>query len=371
MKKLSFTAGVAAIALALTTIFPAAGVFAATVNTNDYTGNPVTLKRTVTNVTNPVTNTFGYTITNTAKPDGANVSNAPSTASIAFSNAAPTGGSVQATTTVNFSAANYSKVGDYEFTITEDSSTDASNYPIDTASNDYTAIVQVRYYVNPSTNVPDNSRYVATIYLKDSSNAKDSDGIATWTSGSTYTYIQATATTTGNLGETDECFAYEISIPNSGVTAGGAYAIDINPTSGACTGSATTVAAGSPATVYLKHGDTVRVGYNGGAYQLPVGASYTITDTNDDEDGYITKMDGDTRDSVSKTTAATDDSTCGDDNGCFSQDNTTAIENNKNQNPLTGIVTNFWFYIMLLVAGIVGFFIISRRKRDDEEQQQA
>ena len=62
MKKLSFAAGVSAIALAVSTIFPVAGVFA---NTATYDGNnyTVTLERNVTNVHNPVTNTFTYTIT--------------------------------------------------------------------------------------------------------------------------------------------------------------------------------------------------------------------------------------------------------------------------------------------------------------------
>ena len=276
-------------------------------------------------MSNPVTNTFGYTITNASAPSGGSVSNAPSSASIAFNNVSPTGGasSVEATTTVNFSAASYSKVGDYEFTITESSSSDAGNYPIDTADNSYKAVVQVRYYVDSSTNVPDNSRYTAYVIIYDKGGTKVSE--ATWTSGSTYTYIQATATTTGNLGETSECFAYQISIPDSGVTAGGTYAIDINPTSGACSGSATSVTAGTPATVYLKHGDTVRVGYNNNVYQLPVGANYTITDTNG-SDGYTTKMDTVTQDSVSKTTVATTD-------GNFNTNNTTAIENNKNTDP--------------------------------------
>ncbi len=365
MKKISFTAGVTAIALALTAILPAAGVFANTVANGDYSGNPITLRRTVTNVTNPVTNTFGYSITNTSAPTGGTVSGVPSSASIAFSNATPTSGSVQATTTVNFSAANYSKVGDYEFTITENSSSDLANYPIDTINNSYKAIVQVRYYVNQSTNVPDNSRYTAVVIIENNGGTKVTE--ATWTSGSSYTYIQATATTTGNMAETSECFAYEISIPNSGITAGGTYAIDINPANG-CSGSASSVAAGTPATVYLKEGDTVRVGYNGGSYQLPVGASYTITDINGN-DGYTTKMGGTIQDNISKTAAAADDNTCGDANGCFSQDNTITLENNKNTDPLTGIITNFWFYVMLLIAGLFGFFfIIGRRKRDNEEQ---
>ena len=355
MKKF-FSAGVAAIALAAAT-FPATGAFAATIATGDYTGNPITLRRTITNVTNPVNNTFDYTIAKSTTPTGGDVTGFPTSASIAFNNAAPTSGSVQASTTVSFVSANFTKVGDYEFTITESGSSDVSNYPIDTTNNSYKALVQVRYYVDSNTGIPDNSRYTGYAVIYNKSNAKVSE--ATWTSGSSYTYIQATAKTTGNLGETDECFAYTIDIDNA--TFSGTYAIDINPTTNPCANSATTVTAGTPATVYLKNGDTVRVGYNGGTYQLPVGVEYTITDING-SDGYTTKMDNATKDSVIKTTVASDAPT-------FGTANTTAIENNKNQDPVTGIVTNFWFYIMLLVAGIIGFFIISRRKQEDEQQQ--
>ncbi len=358
MKKLSFTAGVAAIALAVASIFPAAGVFANTVATTDYEGNPIVLRRTINNVSGNVTNTFGYTVSNTAVPSGGSVSGAPTSASIVFSNAAPTSGSVTQTQNLGFSSANYSKVGDYEFTITETSSSDSANYPVD-STHSYTAVVQVRYPVDGN-NVPDNSKFIATITVW---NGDTKVTEATWTSASTYTYIQATEKTTGNMADASLCFAYTIDIPNSGVTAGGTYAIDINPTSGACSGSATSVAAGAPATVYLKNGDTVRVGYNSGAYQLPVGAQYTITKTNHSDD-YIEKFDGSSATDTTKTTVA-----IGDDD--FDTDNKTALENNLDEGLLTGIVTNFWFYIMLLVAGLIGFFIVSRRKQDDEEQQQA
>ena len=171
MKKLSFAAGVAAIALSFATIFPAAGVFANTIATGDLTGNPITLRRSVSGITNPVTNTFSYTVTSSSTPTGASVTGYPTSASIAFNNVSPTSGTAEQTTTLDFSAANYSAVGDYEFTITESASTNVSNYPIDTADNDYTAIVSVRYYTDPTTNVPDNTRYVASIVLENNSDS--------------------------------------------------------------------------------------------------------------------------------------------------------------------------------------------------------
>ena len=370
MKKLSFTAGVAAIALVAASIFPAAGAFANQVASADFTNNPLTLSRTVSGVSNNVTNTFGYTITQGTIPSGATVSGAPTSASIVFNSAAPSNGEVTRTTTVDFSGANFSKVGDYTYTISESSSTDSTNYPIDTASNSYTALVQVRYYVNPSTNVPDNTRFVATTYLTNASSNKVSNNTATWGSSAALTYIEAKAVTTGNMADTTDCFAYTINIPvGNGVATGDTFTVS---TASTCSGNPSSVTAGTAATIYLRHNDTVTVGQNGLVNQLPVGASYTWTKASDSNTGYTNKIDSAQQSSVTKSAVAVSNIDCDENSsdgaGCFDEDNHTDFENNKELDPLTGIVTNFWFYIMLLVAGLVGFFIISRRKQDDEQQ---
>lgn len=73
-------------------------------------------------------------------------------------------------------------------------------------------------------------------------------------------------------------------------------------------------------------------------------------------------MDGTETNTVTKVTVAVDDDE-------FDTKNKTEIENNKQSDPLTGIVTNFWFYLILLMIGAFGiFFIIARRKNDDEEE---
>ena len=355
MKKLSFAAGVSAIALAATTIIPVAGVFATTA-TYDGTNNIVTLQRTVSGVSNPVTNTFTYTITNTDKPDGATVTGAPTSASIAFSNQAVSDGSAVKTTTVDFSTADFSKPGDYTWTISETGTGNAANYPIDTADNDYTVIISVRNVLD-NNNVPTGA-YTGTLILKNKSGNKVDT--ATWTSRASFTYISATATTTGNLAETDQCFAYTLNIPAAGsVSAGDTFTIDNTST---CTGSDTTVTAGTPATIYLKHGDLVTVGQAEGVNELPVGASYTWTKASDTSTGYTNKIDGATASTTTKTAVDVADS-------AFNTNNKTAFENNKDADPQTGIITNIWFYIILLTIGAFGiFFILARRKNEEEEQ---
>jgi len=356
MKKLSFAAGVSAIALAATTIIPVAGVFATTA-TYDGTNNIVTLQRTVSGVSNPVTNTFTYTITNTDKPDGATVTGAPTSASIAFngSESVATGSAVK-TTTIDFANADFSKPGDYTWTISETGTGNTANYPIDTADNDYTVIVSVRNVLDGD-NVPTGA-YTGSLILKNKAGTKVDT--ATWTSAASLTYISATAKTTGNLAETDQCFAYTLTIPATGsVNAGDKFTINNTST---CTGSDTEVTAGTAATIYLKHGDAITVGQKDGTNELPVGASYTWTKASDTSTGYTNKIDGTTAATITKTTVAVSD-----DN--FNTANVTAFENNKDADPQTGIITNIWFYIILLTIGAFGiFFIIARRKKEDEEE---
>ncbi|MBR6168643.1 hypothetical protein IKQ74_01725 [Candidatus Saccharibacteria bacterium] len=364
MKKLSLTAGVAAIALAVASIIPAAGAFAQTATTFDGNINSVTLKRTVSGVSNPVTNTFTYTITETSKPTGATSPSVPSSATIVFDGSETiTNKSVEETTTIDLSALNYDKAGDYTWTIAETDSTDRTNYPIDSDSNNYTLQISVRYTMNGNTPT---TAYTAYVTLKSKANNKVEPN-ATWGSTAARTYISATASTTGNMADVNECFAYTVNIPvGNGVVAGDSFTISSNS---ACTQtSATSVKAGTPATVYLKNGESLTVGVNNGANELPVGAKYTITKTNASDD-YIEKMDGEDANTVTKTTVAVP--TAGDSaaEAAFAANNHTDIENNKEKDPLTGIVTNYWFYLVLLIIGAFGLIVFMRKRQDDEEEQ--
>ena len=91
MKKLSFFAGVSAIALAATTLLPAIGAYAQTATY--LTSDEITLTRTVSGVTNPVTNTFTYTMTADSNNPGT-VTGMPSPIQIVFNNTAPNGSNV-------------------------------------------------------------------------------------------------------------------------------------------------------------------------------------------------------------------------------------------------------------------------------------
>ena len=172
------------------------------------------------------------------------------------------------------------------------------------------------------------------------------------------------------MADTDECFAYTIDIlTGNGVTAGDEFIID---TASTCTGTDSSVTAGTPATVYLRHGDTVTVGRTRATNQIPVGARYTWAKASDSTTGYTHKIDDIEQSSVTKTAVAVANTKCNDDSdgaSCWDEGNHTDFENNKGTDPLTGIVTNFWFYLILLMIGLVGFIVINRKRKEEDTQQ--
>ena len=348
MKKLSILAGVATLIAAA--ILPVASV-SALVPT--YSGNTsFTINREIRNVTNSVTNTFTYTITENEKPEGATVTGMPTVANVVFDDTEPFDDAALASNSVNISGVNFSKVGDYSFTVTETGTDDAVNYPIDTAHNSYTVYVLVRYELGAG-NVPNNNAYTATMYIKNKEGNKV--GQLNWSNAPERTYFELAATTTGDLAETDKCFAYTIDVqPGNGVKAGDVFAINSSTT---CEGSASSVTAGTPATIYLMHGDSATIGQSNGLNQFPLAASVTITKT-DTSDGYTTTMDGTER--VTYTPALQSP-------GAQDFDPTIEIVNDKTADPFTGVFTNIWLYLVLLIIAVAGYIYFSRRSTEKQQ----
>ena len=336
MKKLSFFAGVSAIALAATTLLPAIGAYAQTATY--LTSDEITLTRTVSGVTNPVTNTFTYTMTADSNNPGT-VTGMPSPIQIVFNNTAPNGSNVAtATSTLDLGNLDYSAVGDYSWTISETGSTDTTNFPLD--SDTYTITVSVRYVVDAN-NVPTGA-YEASI----------KPVTPTWDSEAERTRLEIEADTKGNLADTSLCFEYTINVAGN---TNDVYHLDYVSGGGSDCTNPSQITANTDTVIRLKHGDGILVGNIGGNYELPVGASYTIS-KNDTNDGYTNTIN-------SQSNSYTGTAQSGGER--------VSIVNTKEADPVTGIVTSAWFYIILLSIGAFGlfFFIIARRRNDDEEQQ--
>lgn len=311
----------------------------------------IPLKRTITNVSNKVTNTFGYTVVADAgNPTGA--ANEPVSASVSFSAASPdTNHSVLSTGVIDFSQTTYTKPGDYYYTVTEASSTDGSNFPIDSTS--YTAIAAVRYAENGG--VIDQNTLVVTLLqmVRNSSGAKVD---ALWTSAAPRTYSELVAHTTGNMADPTHCFAYTINVATgSGISAGDSFALSTNST---CSNNPTSVTVGTGAVIYLKDGDTMQVGLSGGVYELPIGSGYSVT--LNDAEGYTATFNGDTMVAGTPQTLS----------GLvavgpgFDSTNIGEIILTKDSSVPTGIFTNIFAYMALFGVGACGIIYIGKKARN-------
>ena len=303
----------------------------------------ITVTKNVNNVTNPVTNTFGYTITADSNYNPASVTGYPTTASIAFSNAAPTSGTVTNTATLDFSSAVFTKVGDYRFKIEETSSTDASKYPKDNSY--YYLYVSVRFDAD-DTNGTKMTATVAGSGIKDSDQTNGSKVPVVFETEPNFTNISITKTVTGNMGDKSEYFDVTVTVPGD---TGATYAV----TGSSHGDNPSTIRAGTATTLKIKHGETITIGSSSGTNQIPVGASYTIAETA--VQGYITTIDTVEQSTVTKTTVQAPAS------------NATAIVNNYEAGVLTGVFLNIMPYIVIAVAVIILIAMVKRSSKNKKE----
>ncbi len=305
----------------------------------------VTVTKNVNDVTNPVTNTFGYKIEADAN-NPATVTGFPTTATIAFSSVTPQGGTATQSTTLDFSGATFTKVGDYKFKITEISSTDATNYPID--STYYYLFVSVRYAANDT----DGTKMTATVAgsgVKNSDSTSGTKQSVIFNTTPVFTNITISKTVSGNMGDKSKYFDISVNIPGSGtyLVSGGKY--------GEASSSSTTVTAGTATTLQIKHGETLTIGVasDGTTKQIPVNAQYTVSEPA--VQGYTTTIDGATTNPATKTTVQA------------AASNATAIVNNYDVATLTGVFLNIMPYIVIAVAVIILIAMVKRSSKNKKE----
>ncbi|MCR5573001.1 MAG: hypothetical protein K6F57_04505 [Candidatus Saccharibacteria bacterium] len=330
----------AAVAVAATTIAPLGNVFAASAPEWGANGSSATIVRKIANAYGTINNTFGYTITaDTNNPTGA--TGAPTAVpSITFNDSYSTQGEASKSATLDFSGMQFERAGDYAYTITENSSTDGSVYPVD-ETNSYTAIISVR-------NNNDLTGFVAILYVKDSSNNKISDisgddSAFEFASTPAYTNIQVTHTVSGNAADLTTCFDYTITFSTSDSYTLNTESDCDNPDKVA-----------NNSTIKLKHGDTATIGINNTVSEIPVGTTYTISKSGTDE--YTTTIDGTEQTSTgTKTMVATNAP-------AYNTANKTAIDEKFNSAVDTGATMNIAIYILLALAGAAGVYYVARKK---------
>ena len=321
---------------------------ATTTFANDVKTIPFT--RTVTGVSNPVTNTFTYTVTADPNNPAGGATNAPTSASVVFSGATPTGNTVSRAGALDFTNTTFTKAGDYYFTVTETGSTNPTSFPLDSST--YTAIAAVRYAVNGGVIDPDT--LIVTL-VQDMQKTGGNKEPAVWQSEASRTYFELSATTTGNVGDVDHCFVYTLNIPtSSGVSAGDSFAVT---TASTCS-NPSTITASQNTTIRLKNSDTMQVGLSGTLSQLPVGSGYSITLT--DAEGYTaTFNDAEMQAGTAKTVTglvAVNDSQ-------FNTKNKGRLKLTKSADVPTGVFSNVAVYVVLFGTGVAGLAYFTRKSR--------
>lgn len=190
-----------------------------------------------------------------------------------------------------------------------------------------------------------------TMSLVDSDDDGITDGTKTGNFENTYSAgsLAVTKTVTGNMGDRSKYFAINVTLTGEAdKTYAASYTVTggtklVNGTDDATT---STIFIGTPATFYLKHGETFTIS------NLPYGVTYTVTEkdyTAEENGGYdtpaITYSDAGTTKTVD------------------SPSETVGITNNKGANVDTGISLDSLPYILLLVISLTGavVFIVKRR----------
>ena len=145
----------------------------------------------------------------------------------------------------------------------------------------------------------------------------------------------------GNMGDQSKEFAFTATLSGEDYTFDGVtYSINNGETQSA--------GPGTECTFNLKHGDSITF------IDLPIGATFTVTETSYSESGYVTTVDGETRSSKTITLAETNSGI--------------AFVNRKDVTVDTGVLLDTLPYILILCVVAVGSVLLikKRRNRDDD-----
>ena len=317
----------------------------------------LTITREVEEVTNPVTNTFTYTIT----PDASNPTGAtgiPTSLTIAFDKETPNASNIASKTgTLDFSNATFNELGDYKFKVTETGTTDATTYPLDPATTtEYYVYISVRNKVDAN-NTPTGDLIVT---LADQTKNKDTGNKMDmkFKSKANHTFITLSNNVTGNMARTDKYFEFKINFIDG--TDGEEFLISGDSTY--ASNPTKLVVGGTNNSVWLKHGETIIIGKKGTVNQIPVGLKYQIVEQGATD--YKTYIDGSTTNSKTSSQKTTVEAPAGllmaGPQDEFNANNRTSFENNKEEDVLTGVFINIGPFVGLIALAVVGIFIIKK-----------
>ena len=352
-KKLSILTAIGAMfAVALA---PLANVSAWTVSPAEGNGSIVTIKREIKNASTIVTNTFTYSISAASTGNPAAVSGYPTSAQIAFTNAAPTDNTVVGSADIDFSTAVFNKVGDYTFIISETGTTDATSFPL--SAKTYEVVISVR---NETNNGVPTGNHVATLGAVTLTGAstklstiQGANSLVIFDASVVRTYVTVKKQVTGNNADEDLCFAIQ-------VTFTGNANVGYSLSGSSCPDQPASVDGNGSTIIFLKHNETATIGKSGSISEIPIGATFKVVEQGATD--YETFIDGSTTNSKTsaiKTVAAIDSDT-------FDATNRITVVNNKETAPRTGVIFSVLPFIIIALIGIFGAAYVAKTKKVTE-----
>ena len=319
----------------------------------------ITIQRSVNGVTNPVTNSFTYSISAySANP--APVNNLPESMTIDFVDVAPTDNVATKSGTLDFSNVEFTEIGDYKFLISETNSSNQKVYPVD-SNHQYYLCVSVRNELD--NNGQPTGNLIPTLMLQVKDVQSDDKTDARFESNAQFTYIEISKDVTGNMARTDQYFLFSLMVNGAGVKNGDRFIISGQDEevffNGQTIHTNNEYVVGETNALYLKHGQTVTIGKSGDLAQLPIDMTFVISEaTPSDYTSFVNGKEGSSTGWI-KAVAL------GDDNE-LPESNKVHYINHKESNVLTGVSTAFIPMAVLAALG-TGGYVITRRLRKNEK----
>ncbi len=316
---------------------------AATTTINDTSElKSINITKNVNNVTSSVNATFNYKITEERSENPGSITGINEDFSITFNNVEPVNNVASVTSSLDLSSLTFSKVGDYYLKICEVSSSNPSIYPIDNKC--YYPLVMVRYELNGNT--PTGS-LISTLISSVSDGENKTDAVF---NSRPMSYITINNLVTGDMADKDEYFKFKITINDDTLEN---VVIKNQDASVLYNGeeviTSSTYNPNEDNYIYLKHGQSVTIG-DGESPQIKAGTSYTIEEV--DHENYKTYINNSTDDnkllSVEKLSH-------------ISEENINEFVNNYEGITFTGVVSNIFPYLILVLMGLV-LFVLTRKK---------
>ena len=296
------------------------------------------ITRVVHGAKNHVNNTFYYSLMqDTSNP--AVVADIPSEFEIEVDGNPDENGDVVAYSAPNLMDQEFTALGDYKFIVRETGSQDATNYPVD-SEKEYYFYVSVRNRLD--NNGQPTGEYIATMSEQVKNHDTGDKLYALFESTAERSHVEVTNAVSGNLANVDDYFKYKVII--NGANNGDVFTVYGQDAVVNYGGS--TVATVNTVTIddtddyiYLKHGQTVLIGYDGENDELPIGVTYSLVEV--DANGYVQYVDN-VAGNTSETKTVEADVT--------SASNRVDFLNHKEGNVLTGIIINTMPYLLAVVT---------------------